>query len=284
MNLTTVTILGSCVSRDVFNLRQDRYSVVLNIQRNSIKTLYGNALDFPEEVYNCAGNGWNARMLKYNAQKEIPGILAEKPSDYIVIDLVEDRFNIASFAYNGKDIMMPHYLGFQKFVESLTDGDGNTPFENFKSIPPESLGEDFLNDCIEKAATLLTKIYRQEQIIINEFMLLERYADNDLKLCEYPNRPGIGKMNAHLRTMYEKLEKALPRAHVIKMPQNTLGDPNHLWGLAYSHAEKSFYEYVLSCIDIITRADHFSTLEKMYAMQSRENLLRLRTIERIENL
>ncbi len=47
MNLKTVTILGSCVSRDVFNLRQDRYSVVLNIQRNSIKTLCGKWLECP---------------------------------------------------------------------------------------------------------------------------------------------------------------------------------------------------------------------------------------------
>lgn len=283
MGLKSVTIWGSCVSRDIFNQRQDRYSVYLNIQRNSVKTIYGNALDLDERMYDCAGNGWNARMLKYNAEKSVPSILSQKPTDYILIDLVDDRFNLASFLYKGKQIYIPYYLGFEKLVDFLKTQENEFPFENLVSLSLDKLSESFLDEGIARAAELLKKIYRQDQIIINEFYLLSRYVDAELNLCEYPNQAGIGKMNAHLHVMYEKLEKALPEARIIRMPEHTLGEPNHLWGLASTHAEKSYYAYVLDCMDVLCGFSMFNTTDKMCAVQSRENLLRLRMLEKVQN-
>lgn len=270
---TKIVIWGSCVSRDIFNLVQDRYSILLNIQRNSLKCFSGDALELPEEVFHCAGSSWNAKMLQFNCWKMVPQSLREKRGDLLLIDLVDDRFRLVRIRYKGKEILLPYYQSVQKLLENWKDA------AETEIIPLSQVTEAQCTLWVKNAAQMVREIYGEEQIIIHEFYLMHQYLDDELKICDYPGRAENERINAHLRMLYGMLEAQLPNARVIRMPAETMGEPHHIWGLASSHAQISYYQYALSCIDIICGADKFSTLEQRLAIASRENVLRKKVLQ-----
>lgn len=265
--IRTVTILGSCVSRDVFNLLQDRYTVALNIQRNPIKTMFGEAFSFDESIYNSTGlGGWQTRMLKYSCEKLVPEILKENPSDYILIDLYDDKSPINVYEYKGNNYSMPQNVCTLKLAEIVPE------LKLVKKIMVSEISEEELNDCLGKFVRMLLQIYKQKQVVIHRFIPVKQYVDENMRLCEFTN-PWYDKEIFHMNTMYEKLEKLLPEANIIKMPDYAFGDIYHRWGVQNAHLYETYYKYVLDCMDIICGLSTQYTLEQRYQVECRRNKL-----------
>lgn len=271
-----IMVWGSCVSRDIFNLVQDRYAVAQYIQWNPVKCFIGEALALPDEIFACAGSNWAARMLRLSCRKEVPAALREKAGEYLLIDLVDERFRLVRVRYGGKDTFLPLSQGVERLLESWKGA------EETEIIPRAGISEAHYDACFDAAARLLTELYGEEKIIINEFFLLPEYVDDSLRICRYSGEEEISRTNAYLKMLYGKLEARLPKAPVIRMPSDVFGEPHHIWGLAPSHAQASFYEYALGCIDIICKESKFSALEQRYAVACRNNLLQRRILESMQ--
>lgn len=279
--MKNITSLGSCVSRDVFNLVQDRYKVLLNIQRNPIKTMFGEPLKLDGYAYNRAGEGgWISRMIKYNCEKLIPAVLSENPTDYIIIDLVAERTPVGMYEYQSKHYLLPLFPVFLKLAENVPE------LKHIKKIMVSEISEEELDDCIGKFVQMLLQIYKQQQIVIHRFLPVKQYVDENMKLCDFTN-PWYDAENLHMNTMYDKLEKLLPEAHVIKMPDCVFGDKFNRWGARFTHLYETYYKYVLDCMDIICGFSMQYTLEQRYQVECRRNKFiynNLRNIDLIKNL
>ena len=268
MTALTVTIFGSCISRDVFNYIDKNIMVVkTNIQRNAIKSIWSEAL--PQNLVNDApGNSsWANRMLRISCLKHLTEVIRTAPTDYIMLDLYEERLPIYQLTIENKTILLPKYGGTEWLV-------GQLKYNDAKVLNGWDFSDDFLTENVKKTIDYLLQFYKQEQIIINEAYLLKEYIEDNLNICPMPNQSYIDRINLHLEKMYDLVKSFLPNAHIIKMPKNTLAEKYHIWGLANVHAERSFYEYVAESVGVIAGFNKTNSQEGLYLCRDRENSIR----------
>ena len=125
--MITISILGSCVSRDIFShLSQERYKVVNNIQRNPIETLNTEPLNIDDEIIKNFSI-WNQRVLKMNFEKTVFQSLKEVRSDYIVIDLYDERYPIYELTNSmGKKTLVAKYINTETIIDKVVEKYGVT--------------------------------------------------------------------------------------------------------------------------------------------------------------
>lgn len=276
MSAYTITVFGSCISRDVFNYIDKNIMVVkTNIQRNAIKSIWSDAL--PQYLIADAPNNtsWANRMLRISCLKHFTDVIRSEPSDYIMLDLYEERLPIYNINIENKTILLPKYGATEWLVEHFKFGD-------IKTLNCWDFSDDFLIKNVKTTIDFLLQFYKQEQIIINEAYLLKEFIDDDLSIGFMPNHGYIDKINLHLEKMYAILKSFLPEAHIIKMPTNTLAEKYHIWGLANVHAERSFYEYVAESVGVIAGYNKTNTQEGLYLCQNRENQMRKELLQMLE--
>ena len=92
----TVTILGSCCTRDSFNeniLINSPIKVKTCIQKNTLFTIFEKSIDIDYEKI-IAENNFLKRCTKYDFSKETVSILKNNLTDYIIIDFADLRYSL----------------------------------------------------------------------------------------------------------------------------------------------------------------------------------------------
>ncbi|MBB3009220.1 DUF6270 domain-containing protein [Cupriavidus alkaliphilus] len=89
-----VFILGSCVSRDVFNhAGQGEFEIVDYVARSSISSMFAGK-PFEDTFSNRLNSKFQARMVNLDIVKQARYRLATVDADVILIDLIDERFNL----------------------------------------------------------------------------------------------------------------------------------------------------------------------------------------------
>ena len=280
--MITISILGSCVSRDIFShLSQERYKVVNNIQRNPIETLNTEPLNIDDEIIKNFSI-WNQRVLKMNFEKTVFKSLKEVRSDYIVIDLYDERYPIYELTNSmGKKTLVAKYINTETIIDKVVEKYGVTS----KVILINNNLDQTLKESLDYYIENILNIYPIDRVVINEAYLLENYIDNLLHINNYPESANKYRIlvNKKLNILYDYIENKMQGCHIIKMPTNTFGSENHIWGLNNVHPEPAFYSYALNCMDIITKNNFSFNLEGAYKEQCKNNLLKKKMIELINS-
>lgn len=231
-----VFILGSCVSRDPFEIADNRdFDVVGYYARSSFASL-GATSFVDEKILSGVKSNWQRRMVRADMEKSVFSALEKTDFDVLLIDLIDERFSLSvkgssvhtiSTEYK-KALYKPNSYGFIKAgsEEKLT----------------------LWREGLERISRYLVKHGLDDKVIVNQVYwslrcqhpekLLDRYSEDQIK-----------QANEQLGWMYEEIKKTLPLARFIKYSDEDLElDEQHKWGMDPFHYSRRAFLKQLSSI------------------------------------
>ena len=175
------------------------------------------------------------------------------PSDYLMIDFIDERFRIAKVNFHGqfKYVTYSNELMSSKALDQysykLLD---KVWVNNSMTVDGKNL-DIYLYKFLDK----LLEIYNENQIIIHKTYMNKTYYDICGEKKEFGNwvQSEVENMNTIYDYMYSYLERYMPRAQIIDAhDRGFLVSEKHRWGLAPMHYENGYYYEVLRQLKQIT--------------------------------
>ena len=264
--LFKVDIHGSCVSRDIFR-NQDIFKVVTYIGRNSIMSTSYPAITKGYQDTLDANSNWEKRMIDTDFKKNIFEQFRTSKSDFLVIDLIDELFNLVKITNENGDesaVTYSQVLRRSSYIEGKEQSE-------IDIIDTFDIDNKKILDVIENYAKEILSIYEPHQIIINEVYPAEMYNNKLGGVSEFDGRrlEGVKRNKQKLKIWYSLLENELEGCHILKMSPGIVCDELHQWGLASTHFEKRFYEECLYKITNIAKSitdnnDEYNEICKRY--------------------
>ena len=215
--MKTISILGACVSRELFNdIRLvDEFKINTYAFQTNLWDMLSPSLEMDEDIINRIPiENFTRRNIGYDINKNILQELIVKKSDYIIIDL----YNLCNVCLK---ISTPHKTVYMKTLRteaifsSLKTMGLNYSFEllNF-----EDIDKDIIKNGLIKLADWLKQHYNQNQIILHYPIFCERYYDINGELQEYlePRKSDLKKMLKQIHEYTDILAKELPECRLFK--------------------------------------------------------------------
>lgn len=261
--MLTFNIFGCCVSRDLFALLEEqKFACVLQMVSTTTATLFTKKFereytidDFKE--YNTSK--FFKRLFVQDLNKTHLDYLTEKKSDYLIIDLLNERQSI--FEKDGRSIAVGTFYNENR--QRLTD-----EFD-LDTYTLKELGDISFYDrlpALDRFCSYILKFYSPDQIIIHRFRGVEWYKDKNRKKAFAPNiRNFVQNYNAITNQMYEYVIQRLKGCHIINSPDNVIADVEHKWGLMHLHFHNFYYNYAIRAIKII--CEHLPYVEEISRLE-----------------
>lgn len=236
-----IIIFGSCASRDIFrgdffngkdNVFIDRY-----FARTSLISLNSPPVNYkPVNIDQL--NPFQIRLLTDDLSKNFLNYLAKKPDHFLLIDFIDERFNILKSDR--------HYLTVSnEFLKANLLK--MFPGEILKRKLPATikLWEESCLFFIEK----LKEHFHFDKIILHKAFYKYQYIDNQ-KVLNFPNQKSAMLNNDLLTVYYRFFEQHFPGIHILDFNhQNYKADRNHIWGLGEMHYQQEYYDECLRFIN-----------------------------------
>jgi hypothetical protein len=231
-----LSILGSCVSRDIFALAPPAgVELVRYVARVSLASMFAEPapLKLPP-----LDNKWDSRMLELDVTKRSAHYLFEEPFDVLLVDLIDERHLLWTMG----DAAITHTTAFSRsgLLEKLTNG-----------WRRHRIGDALRMRLWTEGVQLLGQRLSGQRVILNKVLCADRYSDGEI--AEGVPQAEVGVMlNATLPAMYEIFEREIP-CGVIEYPPELLTLPReHKWGLAPFHYRPEAYAHASAEIQRIT--------------------------------
>ncbi|KFX59696.1 hypothetical protein HYH39_09665 [Clostridium botulinum] len=256
----TISIFGSCVSRDLLEFdRNKKYDLKTYVARQSVISAVSTPLKCEMESINLQSK-FQKSMVYNDFTKETFEKFNNDLSEYLIIDLIDERFNIVD--YNGSILTLSNELKVTNFFcnnkENIYD-EKICKIKNWKiyKIKKKLFGYSYMfkNNLLEKImdefCDKLMKIYDNNKIIIHKAYMVDKYIDKSGKIVSFPENHLLNntRINDRLKYMYNYLEEKLPNVFVIDICHNFRADENHKWGLAPMHYQDEYYITALNQLE-----------------------------------
>lgn len=241
MDIKSINIHGSCVSRDIFRYMLDDEIEIKNyMARQSI-------LSVISEPYKCnideigLDSKFQSNLVFYDLNKLLFEKLRKNKSDILIIDCIDERFNLIKC--NESLSTYSNELRNSKIIETM----------DFKMIKRTEIKDEIIEKSINKYLDEILKIYNKENIIIHEAYFLDKYKDNQGQIISF--NPKITAENELYNKILYKYNQYLiskmPKAHHINISKQYFAYENHRWGIAPYHYEDAYYKDVLNIMNSI---------------------------------
>jgi Family of unknown function (DUF6270) len=232
-----VTILGSCVTRDAFELTTGDYNIEHYFARTSFLSLTSPPLDIKEEDI-LLESPFQRRCVYNDLTKQFFNLTKEKKSDIIIIDLIDERFNLLK-------------IGESYITRSNEFANAKLIRDYESTLIKRNI--DFRSEWTEAAESFIIQLldkYRPEEIIIHKTLWQEYYLDSKGNKQRYEQKINeITHHNRLLESYYEFLEERFPEIKVIDMAAEPyLASEEHKWGLSPFHFEENYYHRFLELL------------------------------------
>ena len=238
----SISIYGSCVSRDVFAIAQDdRFEIRSYIARQSI--LSAVAPPIPQGAIPLQNpSAFRLRAVECDLRKSAFAELRESKSDYLMIDLIDERFPLLPFSGSYITASNEFYESAPKSYSSA--GTVKKHLKNGELY----LGSLCIEDGIQAFCSRLGEIYRPEQVILHCAEFVDQYRSKSGEIERFTSHylAENHRLNAILEAMFDRIQTYLPGVHVIRELGAPLSAEPHRWGLTPMHYEQSYYRRVLS--------------------------------------
>lgn len=285
---TRICTFGSCVTRDIFHYTfPERYDVLLQIGVNPVSSiLLSDFLTLPDHVFSFqtpVSNFYKKTICNQFRNNVVEQLLACQ-ADYLILDFSDEYMRQYILQTQEKKIRLVDF-----HVNSSGDWFAQIRSQLTEAVPDFSIQEIGarqipLTDQKLAYAEFLKRILRSKenptgydpkQVIILESYLATNYLNQDGKLQAFHSNWNVEKNNHYLKEIYQLVYQLIPKeCHVIKYPDFTYGNYNHVWNPNPRHYSDSVYQYFADALDIITKHRPFlSTPEKLWKQQSLENRL-----------
>lgn len=238
-----IFILGSCVSRDIFNFPND-FSIVNYCARTSFASIFSSSFGHGEYA-DKLDSKFQASMLKDDLLKRVRKYLVECKYDFLLIDFIDERFNLI---LSGDSIATKSSELLRSGLQYETDNCYEVKSESIEFIMLWEKGwKEFIG--------LLTENNLREKLVLNKVYWAERTESGGGFSPGLPDEK-IKKMNAFLDKLYSIAEKDIQKSHIMTQSrQQFIGDDNHRWGKAPFHYTKAYYKNALSFLKHLNNTD-----------------------------
>lgn len=236
-------IFGSCVSRDLLEFGRKNFTVSEYIARESVISFLSNPVCFDESKIKLSSS-FQKKQLIQDLRKSGIEILKKNPADYLVIDLIEERFDIAkigsSFLTMSNEFNISHIFSEKNFKKCKKYIWRNHVF--FRGIDMRYYIRAFVKE--------IRNIYSPERIIIHKVFYSHQYIGLDNMVHDFPSSYYFTtlKINRILEYLYNCLENELPTSPLLDISHKYMASENHKWGLAPMHYQTEYYIEAISVI------------------------------------
>ncbi|MGB2710080.1 MAG: DUF6270 domain-containing protein [Conexibacter sp.] len=237
MSAPTVAIFGSCVTRDLFEDPGLRPALGPYLARSSVISVVSRPVAIDPERVEIA-SAWQRRCLLADFQKTFFATLAEARSEWLVVDLIDERFDILRGTPEGA--FVTRSSAFQAAGLDEADQLGLVPVRRMSS-----LGCELFDLAARDFAARVSAIIPPERVVLHRALWCTRYV-RDGEVREFPPErlELCRRQNAMLVRGYDALERAFGgRAVTIELdPERELADAGHRWELEPFHYAATYNE------------------------------------------
>ncbi len=239
---------GSCVSRDIFNHTDEKdFQVTLNIQRMSYVLMprEGFPVTYEElDMEYLDDFPWEVKMMVSEVSKTCLSMAGEADADYLVFDLVEERFDFAEFEIEGKKYRSVKTGHFENYYEKYL----KDKVTSYRELSVEEYSDDEIRESFRKCVKELLKVFPIDKIILIETYYADKMVDDSGNITAYENVEEIGCTNERLKRLYRLMKQVLDenkegdKRYCLLEPEEILGYEKHKWGPFPAHYTDDFYE------------------------------------------
>lgn len=178
-----IIIIGSCVTRDVFESVKNNYKVKHYFARTSFISLMSPSLNISDSQLSLKSNFQKQSVLADLNKNIWNELTAPSEEDYIIIDLIDERFNL--FQVDDTYFTKSNELVNSGLLESITDAKELNRLSNEVTTIWFEKTKSFFNK-------LLT-IYKENKIIIHKTKWQTHYRDKFNNIKPFKELTGINK-------------------------------------------------------------------------------------------
>lgn len=229
----SVAIFGSCVTRDLFEQPALRETLQLYAARCSVISAVA-----PPVGIDCdrvkLSSGWQRRCVVADFRKTFFTSLAELRPDWLVIDLIDERFDLL----RGSASLVTRSSAF---TAAGLDDDPGLDFEPVKRTSVE--GCDLFERAAVDFADRVTEVVPPERVVLHRALWCLRYRTGGQVLpFGSPRIELCRRQNAMLDHGYKVMRAAFgDRAANLELdPATRLADADHRWALEPYHYDSDY--------------------------------------------
>lgn len=237
-----ISIFGSCVSRDILEYdKLEQLELKTYVARQSVFSAISTPININEATINLSSQ-FQKRMLLTDLRKTTFTELENDGSEYLLIDLIDERFAIAEYEKSLCTVSSVFSRGVADVLENIKIKP--KIIKNGKLFLDNIAADNMIKDFCKR----VSKIYAHDHIILHKALMVDTYIASDGNIRKFSDNhlKNNKKINAILNYIYLCIEQNLPGIHIIDEMYDTHACENNKWGLAPMHYEEKYYYIVLN--------------------------------------
>ena len=221
MEKNQIAIIGSCVSRTMFNvsLLKNTFNITTYFFQPCVWSLFDNSFDIlKDDIYSLKTEDFSARTLWYYLTGSgIKEIEKNKPT-YIVIDIDNIRSNPYKLTFRNKSIYCQGTgNNFSKFIDLINKSNINSLKEiQIEPLSIKTFDENIIYNGLDKLINWLKLLFAEDKIILNHTQLSTQYFDIDSTKKNYTNLKEIQNLQNIHDKFFNYIKSKIPNSIVIK--------------------------------------------------------------------
>lgn len=236
-----IAIVGSCVTRDAFRMYEgEGLDVVYYCMNTCVPSIMSRPIAPPSNLIDGNQSPFFSRNLYRDFRKSLFQELSEVNFDAIVLDFVEERYNI-----------------FEKDGAILSDSDplqkspAYETVKNFMSFRKRvDINHSEFDHKFHDFAVKIGNVAGERPVFLNKVFFASSFVVGD-KIHIY-DKNYVQSHNCMLARYYDAFLSGLDKTFIIdSAAQNFRGDPCHQWGNFPFHYEPAFYRYLIDSLHTI---------------------------------
>lgn len=232
-----VTILGSCVSRDIFEyLDSDKLEIEQYFARTKIVSQLSAPMNVQEDEINLQSKFQRHQVLN-DLNKQQFHIIGRNREHYCVIDFIDERFQLikisGTYITKSNELINSGWLAGKEYTE-----------EQYRLEDHEwRIADERLEEYLKNYLDGLLDLFRPNRIIIHKAYMVDCFIDKDgeRKMFNKPYLNSNQKNNELLKFLYKYTEHYLKKAKSIDLCHKYDADEKHKWGLSPMHYQEEYY-------------------------------------------
>lgn len=256
----SITVYGSCVSRDVFNfLGADKYNLELTLGGGINSFCFGGDKIPINKDDISVGSNFDNKMLSYIMDRTALDVLLSHNTKYLVLDLANERFPIQTWQVGEASNTVPVTWESFKLSQKIQD----------IKVSDWHLPNRSMEEWKEKLKSFLLVIkgrFRPQNIILLSLQLSEYFVDNNEgKIYSFTEAgkeytDGLDSLeirkqqNEIIRVAEQIFDEVIPGCWKINLLDGIIANTEHHFGLHPLHYDYLYYEYAAKCLSMILDA------------------------------
>ena len=240
----SVTILGSCCSRDIFEyLDKASFEINLYIARTKLVSQLSEPLS-PVDGINLS-SAFQRRLVYNDLEKTQWKDLQKSSGDCCVIDYIDERFKLlkiqtdtlTTYITKSNELISSRFLTGKEYQEFQYEFKNNKWW--IETVDLDTYLDQFLENILE--------LYKNKKIVLHKAYLQDAYIKENGSFEKFS--PAVinnnHQINFLLNYLYNYTEhyiqKNQRKVYVIDLRSKYLASETHKWGLAAMHYQEDYY-------------------------------------------